>query len=416
MPANIVVGLQWGDEGKGKIIDYLAKDADLVARYNGGDNAGHTVYVGDQKFALHLLPSGVVRGKKVAIGNGVAINPDTLKKEIDEVNSKGVYFDLTVDERAHVITPEHLERDLANKGTIGSTGKGIGPCYTDRASRKGTRMRDYAKTHPEFKRFLGDVSTLVNDYIDDDKNVLIEGAQGTLLSVNWGTYPFVTSSEPTAGGACVGLGISPKKIDRIIGVAKACQTRVGRGPFPTELGTEEKTTSENKDEPLKLEDIEKANEGDPYYIGKVLRKKGKEYGTTTGRARRTGWFDAVSVKYAARINGLDEMVITKLDVLGGTEEVQNKKKIFCPGLKKLKVCHHYNIGDKQTDEFPLELEEVKPIYADFDGWEGNVISKAGNFDGLPKNARRYVEMLEWFVGVPVKIIGVGPEREQIILR
>jgi len=403
MPATVVVGGQWGDEGKGKIIDYLAKDSDLVARFNGADNAGHTAYVGDQKFVLHLLPCGVIRGKKIAIGAGVALNPDVLKREVNEVESRGIKVDLIVDERTHVITPEHIERDLAkSKDKIGTTGKGVGPCYEDRAARRGIRMIDYAEKHPEFKRFLGDVSSLVNNAIDVGKNILLEGAQGTLLSVNWGTYPYVTSSEPIAGGACIGLGISPRKIDKVIAVFKTYPTRVGRGPFPTELGTDEQTMNENKDEPLTQEDIEKANQGDPYYIGKFLRKKGAEYGTTTGRARRTGWFDKIAAEYACRINGVDEIALTKLDVLGG--------------LKELKICGEYEKGGENLGSyFPVNLEGCIPVYSRFNGWKED-ISKARNFDGLPRNAQYYVRTIETLVDTPITIVGNGPERSQIILR
>lgn len=413
MPATVVVGLDWGDEGKGKIIDYLAKDADLGARFNGGDNAGHTVFVKDQKFALHLLPSCVVREIKAAIGNGVAVNPDVLKREINEIESRGIRVDLTVDERAHVITPKHIEQDIEkNKGSIGSTGRGIGPCYEDRIGRRGIRMIDYAKEHPEFKRFLGDVSLLVNDYIDKGKNVLLEGAQGTLLSINWGTYHYVTSSEPTAGGACTGLGIGPRKIDKVIGVTKAYPTRVGRGPFPTELGTDEQTINENKDDQLTQEDIDKANHGDPYYTGKFLRKRGAEYGTTTGRARRTGWFDAVAGKYSCRINGVDEIALTKLDVLGG--------------LDRLNICKSYETENGEiTDVFPSDLkvlENCKPVYAVNNGWKdiSNVVYNVG----LPNEAKNkvgdyaedYVANIENILKAPVTMIGVGPERNQIILR
>jgi len=407
MTTTAVIGMHWGDEGKGKIIGYLGKEADIGARYNGADNAGHTIYRGDEKFTLHLLPSVVVLGKKAVIGRGVAVNPETLKKEIAEVQLRGLNVDLTIDERAKVITPKHIQRDIEeNVKRIGSTAKGVGPCYGDWITRNGIMMIDYAEEHPEFKRFLGDVSLLVNRYIDEGKNVLIEGAQGTLLSPSHGTYPYVTSSEPTKGGVNIGLGIDEKRIDRTIGVAKAYITRVGKGPFPTELGTEEQTESENRDEQLKQEDIDKANLGESYYVGKFLRKKGGEYGTTTGRPRRTGWFDAVASRYASRINGLDELAITKLDVLSG--------------LNELSVCTAYMPPDFECCtqpllDFPTKLEGCKPLYIHTGGWHEDIRDKK-HFDDIPKNAQTYIRTLEDMTNKKITIIGNGPKSEQIILR
>lgn len=373
MPATIVVGLQWGDEGKGKIIDFLSKDADLIVRYQGGNNAGHTVVVGNEKFALHLIPSGVIRGKKIAIGNGVVVNPEVLMKEIKDLESRGIKIDLTVSERAHVITQKHIEQETKEK-RIGTTKRGIGPCYTDKVSRKGIRMIDYAKEIKEFQRFIGDVSLLVNNFLEQKKNVLLEGAQGTLLDVDHGTYPFVTSSNPIAGGACTGIGISPRKISKIIGVAKAYTTRVGRGPFPTEITDK---------------------------LGDIIREVGKEFGTTTGRPRRCGFFDAFSVRHSCMINGADEIVITKLDVLSG--------------LKKLKICISYEKDGKRLERLPVYLDGCTPIYEVLEGWEED-ITQIRDFNNLPENATKYIERISELIGAPIKMIGVGPEREQIILK
>ena len=409
MTTTLVAGMHFGDCGKGKIVGHLGKEAELGVRYNGGDNAGHTIYRGDQKFALHLLPSIVVLEKKAAIGRGVAVNPITLEKEVIELQSRGLNVDLTIDERAKVITQEHIERDIAkNVKRIGSTGKGIGPCYGDWINREGIMMIDYAEKHPKFKRFLGDVSLLVNDYIDRGRNVLIEGAQGTLLSPSHGTYPNVTSSEPTKGGVGIGIGMDTDRIDRTYGVAKAYITRVGRGPLVTELGTEEQAMNENKDERLTVDDVYKARRGYPYYIGKFLRKKGNEYGTTTGRARRTGWFDIVASRYADRLNGFNEIAITKLDVLSG--------------LTQLKICTGYvppisnlNCCTPTLVNFPAKLEGCRPLYVQLAGWKEKIGDKK-DFNDLPRNAQNYIGAIQDAIGKKVTIIGNGPKSEQIILK
>ncbi|NIM47045.1 MAG: adenylosuccinate synthase [Candidatus Aenigmarchaeota archaeon] len=406
MPATVVVCTQWGDSGKGKFVDYLAEDADLIVRYSGGNNAGHTVVVGDEKFALHLIPCGVIRGKRVAIGNGVVVNPHVLKDEIDYLESRGINVDLTVSERAHVITEKHIEKERG-ESRIDTTKRGIGPCYEDKIGRRGTRMIDYAKEHKEFQEMIGDVSLLVNEALDRNEHVLFEGAQGTLLDIDHGTYPYVTSSNPIAGGICTGVGISPKRIDRIIGVAKAYVTRVGKGPFPTELGTYEKTKAEGRWEEIEpnfeeqLEDaLKRANGGNKYYQGKYMRLQGREYGTTTGRARRCGWFDSVAARHSCMINKPDEIALTKLDVLSG--------------LRELKICTAYRKDGELIERFPVELEGCKPVYGTFGGWEED-ITQIRDFNELPKNAQTYVSILELYLKAPITMIGVGPEREQIIL-
>ncbi len=406
----VVVGGQWGDEGKGAIIDYLAEKADVVARFAGGNNAGHTVVVGNEKFKFHLIPSGIVHNKLNIIGNGAVVDVDVLVKEIEGLENRGFKIDeknLIISSTAHVITKKHIDEDKAGGKKIGTTGRGIGPCYRDKIARVGKRICDFVKEDSSLARrikpLVKDSCFVVNGAIDSGKNVLIEGAQGTLLDVDHGTYPYVTSSNPTAGGACTGLGIGPTRITNVIGVFKAYTTRVGRGPFPTEQGTDEQTINENKEEGLSEEDIRKANEGDPYYVGKVLRKQGGEYGTTTGRARRTGWFDAVAARYAVLINGLSSIVITKLDVLSH--------------LKKIKICTSYRVGDKIVDRFPLSLEileKAKPVYIEMPGWDDD-LSKVTNLEQLPENARNYLNKIEELVGKKICIVKVGPKRSQTIV-
>jgi adenylosuccinate synthase len=379
MPATIIVGLQWGDEGKGKIVDYLAPKYDLNVRYQGGNNAGHTVVVGDVTYKLHFIPSGAVRGKKVAIGNGCVVNPDALLQEIINLENLGIRnIDLTISDRAHVITQEHLDMDSGGGGHIGTTKRGIGPCYTAKVARKGIRMGEYAKTHPEIQKYVGDVSLLVNEMLDSGQNVLLEGAQGTMLDIDHGTYPFVTSSNTIAGGACTGVGISPKKIDRIIGVAKAYTTRVGEGPFPTELT------------------------GTP--TGDYITERGKEIGTSTGRIRRPGWFDSVVGRRASRVNGIDEIAILKLDVLTGIGK-----------YGKLKLCYSYDVDGKDTLELPESLDDCKPNYVELFGWNED-IRHATKIDNLPAEAKTYLEALYESLNHPnISMIGVGPERDQIIV-
>jgi adenylosuccinate synthase len=361
----IVVGGQWGDEGKGKIVDFLAEKADVIARATGGNNAGHTVVVGNNKFKFHLLPSGTIhKGKLNICGNGMVIYPKQIIKEINTLSEKG--FNLTGDElaissAAHVITEEQIEKDKKTGEKVGTTGRGIGPCYMAKIERTGIRMSEFVKQNSaeakKLKPFVQDTYTLINQAIEDKKNVLIEGAQGTMLDIDHGTYPFVTSSNPTAGGQCAGLGFGPTKVDEVIGILKAYTTRVGRGPFPTELGTDEETTKEgtwNKIEPnydkAMAESANKANNNEEYYQGKYLRLMGREYGTTTGRPRRTGWFD----------------------------------------------------------------EQSKPIYEELEGWQTD-ISSAKILEDLPTNCQKFVKKIEALVGVPMCIVSVGPKRSETII-
>ena len=426
MPSVVILGAQWGDEGKGKVIDYYAKDADIVVRYQGGCNAGHTVVVNDEKYKFHLIPSGAVQGKKIMIGNGVVVDPQVLSKEIENLKEKGINPDLLISERAHLTLPYHkildgMEERYRGKSKVGTTKKGIGPTYTDKVARSGLRMidllyeedleekiedlvslknkmlkhvygskltvskketMDYIKEYKnKLKSYIGDVSLALYEAMREGKKIIFEGAQGTFLDVDHGTYPFVTSSNPTIGGVFTGTGIGLKDIKTIIGVSKAYTTRVGGGPFPTEL----------KDE-----------------IGERIREKGKEFGTTTGRPRRCGWLDAVMLKYAKRVNSLDGLVITKLDVLGG--------------LKKVKMCVAYECEGKRIEEFPADLkmlEKCKPVYEEFDGWkdlpreEWLRRAKEG-YEALPEEARNYLKRIEELTKVPVFLISVGPEREATI--
>ncbi len=405
----VIVGGQFGDEGKGAIIDYLAEKADIVARFAGGNNAGHTVCVKDDVFKFHLIPSGIVHKKLNIVGNGTVIDPKVLVREIENLEKRGFKVNdknLVISSSAHLVTEEQIEEDKADK-KIGTTGRGIGPCYRDKIARVGKRVSDFIKEESKeakrIKPLVKDSYLIINDAIENKKNILIEGAQGTLLDIDHGTYPFVTSSNPTAGGACTGLGIGPTKIDSVIGVFKAYITRVGRGPFPTEQGTDKQTMNELKDQKLMPDDIIKANEGKPYYIGKLLRKQGGEYGTTTGRARRTGFFDAVAAKYAIMINGLSSVVITKLDVL--------------TNLRKMKICTNYEIEGKKTDNFPVDLEELKkakPIYIEMDGWDDD-LTDVTCYDKLPDNAKAYLKKLEEILDIKICIVKVGPKREQTIV-
>jgi adenylosuccinate synthase len=427
MPLDIIVGAQWGDEGKGRIVDLMSARADVVARFNGGDNAGHTVTVGPQTFKLHLIPSGIIHPHTVGvIGNGVVVNPQTLLAEMEMVRSHGVRVDagrLRISHAAHLITPAHLALDkaqekLRGKGSIGTTGRGIGPVYTDKAARTGLRMEDLldesglgekitahiyqvnqllekiysaalldpqpiAAQYQEYSRILSpyidDISLLVYNTLRKGGRVLAEGAQGTLLDLDHGTYPFVTSSSPTASGALVGLGIGPGQVDRVIGVVKAFQTRVGAGPFPTEL------------------------EGD---LALRLRGTGAqpwdEYGTTTGRPRRVGWLDLVLLRYAARVNGLSEVVVTKLDVLSG--------------LSTLKLCTGYRSKGKDYSDLPMgvaDLSPFEPVYEELPGWEED-ICQARSWVQLPRAAQQYIQRISEIAGVPVRSVSVGPERDQAL--
>jgi adenylosuccinate synthase len=432
--STVIVGAQWGDEGKGRIVDVLAEKSDLVVRYQGGANAGHTVVVGEKKFKLHLIPSGVVRGKRSLIGAGVVVDLSALKAEMDELNSLGVDVNpgvLGIDYRAPIIIPSHKMLDGAfeaakKSGKIGTTQRGIGPAYSDLASRTGLIFSDllspdwseklsalatlhlkilqnmfpdsfeppadyadqvmwYSKSAGFFSRFAVDASLEISNAACSGKRILFEGAQGTMLDNSFGTYPYVTSSHPIAGGACVGAGVSPKMIGNIEGVAKAYCTRVGAGPFPTEI------------------------EGE---LGEKIRHRGGEYGTTTGRPRRVGWFDAVALRYANRLNGFSGLHITKLDVLGG--------------LPQLKICDSYNISGKETSEYPptlAMLQKAKPELMSLPGFESHdaqgwsKIARNGadeGFEALPVNALAFVKSISHLAGVPTASVSVGPERKSII--
>ena len=370
MTCTVIVGMQFGDEGKGKVIDFLAKDADIVARFQGGANAGHTVIANGKTFKLHQIPSGIISGKEVMLGNGMVIDPKALIEEIKMLEKAEINIDkIKISERAHVVTDVHKELD--DKDTkIGTTKKGIGPAYTDKVARKGLRIIDVAENYPEIKKYVTDVSFKINKAIDEGKNILLEGAQGTLLDVDHGTYPFVTSSNTVAGNASIGVGIGPNKIVNVTGVAKAYTTRVGSGPFPTELTNE---------------------------IGDKIRQHGKEFGTTTGRPRRCGWLDLVMLKYAKMVNGIDELVITKLDVLSGMDEI--------------KVCVAYEIDGDEVNGFPANvkvLDKIKPVYKTFKGWD-KIIDKK-----LRTEAREYLNFISSELNLPITLVSIGPDREDTL--
>lgn len=428
MPLDIIVGTQWGDEGKGRIVDLLSAEAEVVARYNGGDNAGHTVTVGQRTFKLHLVPSGIIHSHTTsAIGSGVVVNPETLLAEMDMLRTHDIRVDptrLMLSHAAHLITPAHRALDRAQelsrgKASIGTTGRGIGPAYTDKAARTGLRMVDMLdadvfaqklRGHVEginryltglyqsdplnvdevvemylpyaraLAPFVGDVSTLIYQVMRRGGRVLAEGAQGTLLDIDLGTYPFVTSSSPVASGALVGLGIGPRDVDRVLGVVKAFQTRVGAGPFPTELDGEAAVR---------------------------LRGTGSnpwdEFGTTTGRPRRVGWLDLVLLRYAVRVNGLTGLVITKLDVLSG--------------MPSLQLCVAYRYRGQVYRDLPFQvtdLSECEPVYESMPGWQGDV-SASHAWDQLPPAAQAYIDRIAAEAGVPVHSVSVGPERDQVVV-
>ena len=422
MATAMVLGTQWGDEGKGKIVDYLAQKADVVIRSQGGNNAGHTVVADGQSFALRLLPSGILFSEKTCIiGNGVVVNPEVLLEEIDGMVKKGVTISkLEISTRAHVIMPYHIRIDeedekLRGDDKIGTTKNGIGPCYADKINRVGIRIGDLMdrdvfyqklKTNLELKNrlfatyyncegfdfeeiftkytalaerirpYVKDTEYSANQYIKEGKKVLFEGAQATMLDLDHGTYPFVTSSNPTAGGACVGSGVGPRMMSNIIGVVKAYTTRVGAGPFPAEQS--------NK-------------------IGEYLRETGHEFGTVTGRSRRCGWFDSVVVRYAAMLNSLDYLAITRLDILDG--------------LDTINICKGYMYKGIELKEYPESLnilQDVEPVYEELPGWKTD-ISGCKSYDELPENARYYVERISQLVGVPLGIVSVGPDRSQTIV-
>lgn len=421
MPVQVIVGAQWGDEGKGKIVDMLSEHADIVARYQGGANAGHTVCIGDKEHVLHLIPSGIFHPHiTCVIGNGVVIDPMALMSEIAQLESAGINISgrLLISHNAHLIMPYHKQLDVIREQTansIGTTGRGIGPAYIDKFMRIGIRIVDllnrdilarkiksnideknqiltkiYGKTdidvdaiineYREFDNkideFVTDTALYLHQSLKQKKRIIAEGAQGALLDVDHGTYPFVTSSNPTSGGACTGLGIPPNAIESIAGVVKAYSTRVGNGPFPTELTDE---------------------------TGELLRRLGHEYGATTGRPRRCGWFDAVAVRYSAMVNGIEKIAITKLDVLDTFDEI--------------KVCIGYEYQGKWLKTFPADvasLSHITPVYESFDGWKTS-LAEITSFNNLPANARRYIEALSHLTGTSVSIVSVGPRRDQTIL-
>jgi adenylosuccinate synthase len=421
VPAIVLVGAQWGDEGKGKATDLLGGRVDYVVRYQGGNNAGHTVVIGDRKFALHLLPSGILTPSVVpVIGNGVVIDPAVLLEEMRGLNEQGIDTSkLVISADAHLITPYHVTLDkvterFLGKSKIGTTGRGIGPTYGDKIARLGIRVQDLfdpsilrqkvegaldqknqvlvkvynrraidvdamAEELLQFadvlRPYVADTALLLNNALADDKVVLLEGGQGTLLDVDHGTYPFVTSSNPTAGGACTGSGIGPTRISSVVGILKAYTTRVGSGPFPTELFDED---------------------------GEALRRIGGEMGVTTGRARRCGWFDAPIARYASRINGLTDIFLTKLDVLTGWDEIP--------------VCVAYDVDGERMDEIPMtqtDFHHAKPIYEMLPGWQED-ISGARELSDLPANARAYVDFLQDVSGARISAIGVGQDRDATI--
>jgi adenylosuccinate synthase len=420
MPAYAVVGTQWGDEAKAKVVDFLAESVDAVVRYNGGANAGHTVAIGDEQFIFHLVPSGMLReGTKCIITSGVVVDLEQLCKEIDELASRNVMIgeNLLISENAHVVMPYHKALDVArNKGSgsIGTTARGIGPVYSDKHAYMGIRVGDLFETKrlhdkiqialteknvvfqqvydtPPFdpqkiigelepyieriKPFVTNTSILINTLLDNGKTVLFEGAQGTMLDIDHGTYPYVSSSHPIGGGVCIGAGIGPQRLDRIIGVVKAYITRVGNGPMVTELKNE---------------------------TGEHLRTKGAEFGATTGRPRRCGWFDCLIAKHAKRVNGLTEIAITKLDVL---DELQT-----------IRICEAYSYRGERLTELPgrgAVLEECEPILTELPGWQEDT-SQVTSYSDLPEKAKNYVTSLAEIVGCPVTLVGVGPRRTQTL--
>ncbi len=423
MPNIVVIGAQWGDEGKGRIVDLISEEVDIIARYQGGNNAGHTIVIGEQKIILHHLPSGILReGKLSVIGNGVVIDPKVLIQELKALRSAGYRADsgnLKISDRAHVIMPYHREIDLAResfrgKGKIGTTGRGIGPVYEDKVARRGIKFSDlidpeyfsarlsdtleernmyltkvlgrdpvdfkevyeeYIEYGQELKDFSCNVSNLLNNAISEGKNILFEGAQGALLDIDLGTYPYVTSSSASSGGACTGTGVSPTRINVVLGIAKAYTTRVGEGPFPSEIGG-------------KLEER--------------LREAGGEYGATTGRSRRCGWFDAVALKYAAMTNGISRLAITKLDVLSGFETIN--------------ICVGYRYKGELLSEFPSHnnvLHNCEPVYEEMEGWNED-ISHVRDFSELPVQARKYLNKIEEVTGAQIYAVSLGASREKIL--
>lgn len=419
MSTVVVVGTQWGDEGKGKITDFLADGADVVARYQGGNNAGHTILIGNKKYKLTMIPSGIFNQNKVCvIGNGMVINPSALIDEINYIHEHGFSSEnLKISDRAHIIMPYHivldcLEEERKGDNKIGTTRKGIGPCYMDKTARNGIRvadlldaeefegklrrvvveknqmiqqvyggepldcdaiLADYLGYAEILRRYVTDTSVVLNDAIDIGKKILFEGAQGVMLDIDQGTYPYVTSSNPTAGGVCIGSGVGPSKIQQVIGVAKAYTTRVGDGPFPTELNNE---------------------------TGDWIRERGHEYGTVTGRPRRVGWFDSVVVRHARRVSGITGLSLNSLDVLSGLETV--------------KICTGYKLRGEIIEHYPASLKlisECEAVYEEMPGWSED-ITDVKTLEELPVNTRRYVERVSELTGIPIAIFSVGRNREQ----
>ncbi|MDZ5710615.1 adenylosuccinate synthase [Jeotgalibacillus haloalkalitolerans] len=419
MSSVVVVGTQWGDEGKGKITDFLSEHAEVIARYQGGNNAGHTIKFDGETYKLHLIPSGIFYKDKISvIGNGMVVDPKALVKELKYLHDRGVSTEnLRISNRAHVILPYHLkldevEEDRKGANKIGTTKKGIGPAYMDKAARAGIRIADlldkesfkeklehnlaeknrmlerfyevegftmedifeeYYEYGQQIAKYVCDTSVVLNDALDEARRVLFEGAQGVMLDIDQGTYPFVTSSNPVAGGVTIGSGVGPTKIGHVVGVSKAYTTRVGDGPFPTELHDE---------------------------IGSQIREVGREYGTTTGRARRVGWFDSVVVRHARRVSGLTDLSLNSIDVL--------------TGIKTLKICTSYRLGDEIITEYPANLRTLakcEPIYEELPGWDED-ITGVRSLDELPENARHYLERVSQLTGIPLSIFSVGPDRTQ----
>lgn len=423
MAGVVLIGAQWGDEGKGKITDFLAEKADMIVRYQGGNNAGHTVVINKDTFKLHLIPSGIFYADKICmIGNGLVLDPKVLIEELDYLENRGISTaNLRISSNVHVIMPYHrlldvLEEEFKGEQKIGTTKRGIGPAYKDKASRTGIRISDlliredfanrleynlkeknmiitkvygqqefnYQEILEEYlgyaeriRPFVTDSSLEINDYLYDGKKVLFEGAQGTLLDIDHGTYPYVTSSNPIAGGACVGAGVGPTKIDKVVGVVKAYTTRVGEGPFPTELTCD---------------------------MGELIRERGGEFGTTTGRPRRCGWLDAVILQYAVRINGLSDIALTKLDILSG--------------LETIKICIGYRHQGKLLPGFPQSLSILagcEAVYEEMPGWKDD-LTEVSDYEQLPVEARNYIRRIEDLLKVPVSLLAVGPGRNQTIIR
>ncbi|MER3428076.1 MAG: adenylosuccinate synthase [Pyrinomonas sp.] len=422
----VIVGAQWGDEGKGKIVDLLAERFDIVARYQGGHNAGHSVQVGEKSYVLHLLPSGIVHPRKTCVlGNGMVIDPQAFREEVTRLRAQGIEITphrVLVSSRAHLILPyhrvlDHTSEERLGNERVGTTLRGIGPAYEDKAGRRGIRAADaldpavlrariernledanriivaYGRQALDAERvfqetwaavqdlapFVADTTEYLNRAARTGRSILLEGAQATLLDVDHGTYPFVTSSSTTAGGACIGSGLAPHRITGVLGIVRTYTTRVGEGPFPTEMLGEETE------------------------IGNLIRERGREYGASTGRPRRCGWFDAFATRYAAEINGFSSIALTKLDVLDALEEI--------------KVCVGYKLDGRALDSFPAvaqELRRVEPVYATLPGWRRSTLGVT-QWEELPEKARRYVEFLEREIGVPIGLISTGPERSQTII-